>query len=261
MDPSLSRIRGEHGDRLRLHTAHRRIIPAYAGSTRRLERDARLRRDHPRMRGEHEHVRPQESRRDGIIPACAGSTALRGKEPQARPGSSPHARGALGAGAPSSTCGGDHPRMRGEHDAAPVIAQGLGGIIPACAGSTRADVTVSEKGEGSSPHARGARARCRCPRTSCGDHPRMRGEHENVWSADDAVVGIIPACAGSTRGCLSKESRYAGSSPTCAGSTGELTPRQVYTRGSSPHARGARGTSRTARTVFRDHPRMRGEHH
>ena len=197
----------------------------------------------------------------GIIPACAGSTALRGKEPQARPGSSPHARGALGAGAPSSTCGGDHPRMRGEHDAAPVIAQGLGGIIPACAGSTRADVTVSEKGEGSSPHARGARARCRCPRTSCGDHPRMRGEHENVWSADDAVVGIIPACAGSTRGCLSKESRYAGSSPTCAGSTGELTPRQVYTRGSSPHARGAPGcVTRDARRN-RDHPRMRGEHH
>ena len=92
------------------------------------------------------------------------------------PGSSPHARGALSKIKPAlttariipacagSTCAAsvllthvsDHPRMRGEHEA----------CFP-----------VHGVGEGSSPHARGARC---CQR------------------AEDRQTGIIPACAGST---------------------------------------------------------------
>ena len=160
MDPpplSLSRIRGEHGDRLRLHTAHRRIIPAYAGSTRRLERDARLRRDHPRMRGEHEHVRPQESRRDGIIPACAGSTMTKDDRREAQEGSSPHARGAPRCEERNRKRGRDHPRMRGEHLARVRLQVPVEGIIPACAGSTRPMPLSAYQLRGSSPYARGAR--------------------------------------------------------------------------------------------------------
>ena len=156
----------------------------------------------------------RESR--GIIPACAGSTTV------------PLARLSLNW---------DHPRMRGEHPQTKVMytfptgssphARGAQvqatkgppthGIIPACAGSTRAprpctrriwdhprmrgehDVAMETPGrlEGSSPHARGALARVHrdgvrggiipaCAgstasrRPSCGscwDHPRMRGEH------------------------------------------------------------------------------------
>ena len=91
----------------------------------------------------------------GIIPACAGSTCWRARcrcscrdHPRMRgehyldgstdrrlTGSSPHARGALGG---------------------PVDAVVVGGIIPACAGSTSCPSTTAS-----------------CTR----DHPRMRGEH------------------------------------------------------------------------------------
>ena len=128
------RIRGEHtiDDRRRIltngsspHTrgarskssARRgrgRIIPAYAGSTYKVEGGKKLRPDHPRIRGE--HMSPQ-----ALPPRVMGS--------------SPHTRGALFVGdtarklrriipayAGSTECqpmqimsAGDHPRIRGEH--------------------------------------------------------------------------------------------------------------------------------------------------
>ena len=132
----------------------------------------------------------------GIIPACAGSTELRPitryffrdhprmrgehlmslRSVWAMHGSSPHARGAPGSVTP---CKFDN------------------GIIPACAGSTLAVAYTSLR---------------------IGDHPRMRGEHGNIsrvvrsraGSSPHArgalhdlhyglvILGIIPACAGST---------------------------------------------------------------
>ena len=131
-----------------------------------------------------------------IIPACAGSTSTR-----------------------SSCCrqGKDHPRMRGVHPLyLPICIVELGSsphargppvvfaylysrvrIIPACAGSTPA----GEKDYGGRQ-----------------DHPRMRGVHRNenlephgrtgssphargppaVDKMKNPVLGIIPACAGST---------------------------------------------------------------
>ena len=134
--------------------------------------------------------------RQGIIPACAGSTdaaryttrrerdhpRMHGEHgppvtrAQEAGGSSPHARGA------------PHERPRPDR---------AGGIIPACAGSTRGKHLF---------------------RLDTGDHPRMRGEHgatrQNLWSNPGSsphargallaarraarAVGIIPACAGST---------------------------------------------------------------
>ena len=131
------------------------IIPACAGSTRRTAHQASCPGDHPRMRGEHPlqlfgsklclgsspHARG--ARADAwpqagggrIIPACAGSTAVRGL---------------------MRSCRRDHPRMRGEHKShKPCECKGIGssphargalgcfvlgqlalGITPACAGST-----------------------------------------------------------------------------------------------------------------------------
>ena len=151
------------------------IIPACAGST--LHRvDANLsHQDHPRMRGEHTtkdtmsncelgsspHARGalpprlHGHRRDGIIPACAGSTVIMQSRTQST---------------------GDHPRMRGEHftpgrsgrsisgssphargaPTSPSPSATAPGIIPACAGSTRCPRRVLRFGW---------------------DHPRMRGEH------------------------------------------------------------------------------------
>ena len=134
------RIRGEHPTRflaassLRGSSPHTRgarhvlgrarvrlrIIPAYAGSTRRPSWGMRAVADHPRIRGEHD-----------LRPCFIGQTA----------GSSPHTRGALGIEAreqsfpgiipayAGSTCPRhgrrparrDHPRIRGEHSSRSAI--------------------------------------------------------------------------------------------------------------------------------------------
>ena len=131
-------------------------------------------------------------------------------------GSSPHARGAL------------VPRQRGAR---------LGGIIPACAGSTgqlsgetvplrdhprmrgeheKHRVTMRSPA-GSSPHARGA------PRTPC-------------WSTSQGR--IIPACAGSTHGGAARAAP-AGDHPRMRGEHTGAFRKVPRTLGSSPHARGA----------------------
>ena len=214
----------------------RGIIPACAGSTLRTFRLTRATRDHPRMRGEH---------------------GLKAANDEAGGGSSPHARGALRRGRARELRWRDHPRMRGEH---------LNTIPSMCTSS------------GSSPHARGAPGflvRGRMPRgiiPACAgstvpislvirlsrDHPRMRGEHESALrchvlpagsspharGARELVrhlrqnVGIIPACAGSTRA-----TRRAPSSsrdhPRMRGEHSVSVTVRGHPSGSSPHARGA----------------------
>ena len=173
------------------------------------------------------------------------------------PGSSPHARGALNAGG---------------------VLLGALGIIPACAGSTV-------------QRTRPGRRR--------GDHPRMRGEHPRLrrgggarWGSSPHArgarhlemvkklqFGIIPACAGSTR-CRASAGCAGGDHPRMRGEHHTESANPYPCRGSSPHARGApvyvrkeakmkgiipacAGSTSLAphrATLWRDHPRMRGEH-
>ena len=247
-----------------------------------------------------------------------GEHAGRPRTPRWRRGSSPHARGArrsVSVGSFSAriipACAGstytgfrrlrtpeDHPRMRGEHCGLPTGAARLRGssphargalvrahraalggrIIPACAGST----------------AEGAR-----PQLLSQDHPRMRGEHAVGYRLESRSkgssphargalenirlivggVGIIPACAGSTRpprgSCSPTEDH-----PRMRGEHRRVLVHRDRPEGSSPHARGAHfafvamemdegiipacagSTIRPALVVERleDHPRMRGEH-
>ena len=172
-------------------------------------------------------------------------------------GSSPHARGA-----PSG-----------------VIAISLIlGIIPACAGSThrwnfavgavrdhprmrgehKATSRPSTVREGSSPHARGARL---------------------DFELKIHLVGIIPACAGSTA-CPAASFSAPGDHPRMRGEHMVLFLVTTTPSGSSPHTRGApsidppfinscriipacAGSTEhllAFRAARRDHPRMRGEH-
>ena len=152
------------------------------------------------------------------------------------------------------------------------------GIIPACAGSTHC-----------SP----------CQYTSGRDHPRMCGEHNHpsllvgfqpgssphVRGALEVVVvrrdqiGIIPACAGSTRKVGSGRCPNRDHPRMCGEHSAPNAVRMALL-GSSPHVRGAhriqgRGrnlagiipacagsTIGSPRTLKRygDHPRMCGEH-
>ena len=234
------------------------IIPACAGSTHEADLLGIGKRDHPRMCGEHSfrsikfqdmegsspHVRGARVPREvggighGIIPACAGSTGrarrarlLREDHPRMcgehsrlclmpsmRTGSSPHVRGA--------------PRSAGQRRL-------RGGIIPACAGSTR---------------------RFSKSRAAGRDHPRMCGEHTRPAGTRRRARGSSPHVRGARLG-RSKRSRSAGIIPACAGSTLQSTrttsgsrdhPRMcgehsisglstVMATGSSPHVRGAHG--------------------
>ena len=209
-------VRGAHGE-WRPEVQGRGIIPACAGSTGTGWWPCCLSGDHPRMCGEHHVHDVRIRNEVGIIPACAGSTSQPKNSDENDEGSSPHVRGALnqsvlvyGVVGIIPACAGstrhnqcqgralwDHPRMCGEHrfvDLSKDFSAGssphvrgapavllrhwpAGGIIPACAGSTRLFLLASKTFSGSSPHVRGAL----------------------TDGADGAeLVGIIPACAGST---------------------------------------------------------------
>ena len=182
------------------------------------------------------------SKKDGIIPACAGSTGNAGYTP---------------------SDDGDHPRMCGEHrtyaqclslttGSSPHVRGALDphilgveriGIIPACAGST---------------------VRNEAPLKSNRDHPRMCGEHSSSslfntsdggssphvrgaqYSSDSIHLntGIIPACAGSTTMMAISSAVDRDHPRMCGEHTGG--PSGVYgSLGSSPHVRGAPGNWRS----------------
>ncbi len=221
------------------------LIPACAGSMRRSRTRFRPCWAHPRMRGEHARPGAAGARRPGLIPACAGSMSSRttpdrskGAHPrmrgehterrsarQKRKGSSPHARGAS-------------EELR--------RVQGVGGLIPACAGSAsprwwwwvwrahprmRGERVVMFGGlprqAGSSPHARGA--------------PDQRDQHQ-------PDRGLIPACAGSADVANHFDTQF-GAHPRMRGERSGISAAVRSRGGSSPHARGARLAGRILRSV------------
>ena len=190
----------------------------------------------PHTRGAR-HAEHAFDRRDGIIPAYAGSTD---------------------APATRSRRSGDHPRIRGEHQEA------LVGILGAA---------------GSSPHTRGARRRAAGMRHPPLDHPRIRGEHASarVFGVDSsgssphtrgalprprrapAQARIIPAYAGST---LPGWTRRAGPSdhPRIRGEHAAGVDQIACREGIIPAYAGSTGHTVQRQADRRDHPRIRGEH-
>ena len=193
----------------------------------------------------------------GIIPACAGSTYEK--------------LTILGMNR-------DHPRMCGEHVALSQAGGLKSGIIPACAGSTSPLLPRRAQGR---DHPRMCGEHCTSrgvTRDSSGSSPHVRGALQRR-SKRHLTSGIIPACAGSTRGwpywcppCWDHP-RMCGEHAWCRGYG-------LRRWGSSPHVRGARcgngrrhgdagiipacagSTSSSSNDVVAswDHPRMCGEH-
>ena len=103
------RIRGEHFCTYQVTTHRLRIIPAYAGSTR----------------------RPPSCRiRLWIIPAYAGSTVLVDYVFSRLQGSSPHTRGAPAGCRQAGSAHRDHPRIRGEHEPSSALGSTVSGSSP-----------------------------------------------------------------------------------------------------------------------------------
>ena len=168
--------------------------------------------------------------------------------------------------------------MCGEHATPRTDTPDSTGIIPACAGSTSV---------------------CFLGKFLVGDHPRMCGEHISTVGCHDVKAGSSPHVRGA-RGLLLPRGIVLGIIPACAGSTSYLAaifhlprdhPRMCgehrniiacicVSLGSSPHVRGAQKHCRHRRGVpgiipacagstqkvlhkgseVRDHPRMCGEH-
>ena len=229
------------------------------------------------MRGEHQHHAPhrfavsgssphargardgilREIREGGLIPACAGSTAATTSVGWGAAGSSPHARGA--------------PR-----DVAALSKQR--GLIPACAGSTPRSGS-RRRSRWAHPRMRGEHSagdqNMRCSR---GSSPHARGAPVFTWFYN-TVIGLIPACAGSTRPVWGGASERPAH-PRMRGEHRCFCRGAGDGRGSSPHARGAlcspprcrravglipacagsTGTAAIACPPCPAHPRMRGEH-
>ena len=275
-----------------------RIIPAYAGSTSVLIFFPSCLSDHPRIRGEHDpeapfamidagssphtrgaqHNQTPYRRRNGIIPAYAGSTCATR--------SSTHNRK-------------DHPRIRGEHYAAHKVALEAGGSSPHTRGAPQL-IDLGVVRAGIIPAYAGSTPRDRAPHGHTPDHPRIRGEHARTVRGHADPPGIIPAYAGSTCPGRSRPPDMAGSSPHTRGAPAldvqdrltwrdhprirgehlELGGGVVISGGSSPHTRGARtafqesvielriipayaGSTRHGNSApggRADHPRIRGEH-
>ena len=125
-------------------------------------------------------------------------------------------------------------------------------------GEHPSSLRLSSDGTGSSPHVRGA----------------LRGDEHH-----DHVDGIIPACAGSTLALLLSSSAIWDHPRMCGEHTCSASADRAV-KGSSPHVRGAQHADWDdplklgiipacagstpflpfSSTVFRDHPRMCGEH-
>ncbi len=273
---SSPRARGTPGSCCRC-PACRRFIPAGAGNTAGRRSSPRPSAVHPRGRGEHagdgvvdvgQHGSsprargtPAEQRlgRFGhrFIPAGAGNTRARARPRRWRP-VHPRGRGEHRKRATASAfIVGSSPRARGtlgQH----ALHQGHGRFIPAGAGNTpgsagRIHVTAVHprgRGEhwlpvmlmtwtcGSSPRARGTRARILRPLVGQLVHPRGRGEHGELIGEATLHRGSSPRA----RGTLRLGRRYRGARrfiPAGAGNTDTV------------------GNHRRSLTV---HPRGRGEH-
>ena len=277
--------------------AGRRLIPARAGNTQNGLGAAKSISAHPRSRGEHPLIMVAAVAWFRLIPARAGNTwvrkALPGRgaaHPRSRGehrcrssasagyvGSSPLARGTLGAlvvvGAGlrliPARAGNTwslrrernslaaHPRSRGEHCDVPRVHDGFSGSSPLARG------TQSERGVGLIGWrlipARAGNTRLKSPRVHLSTaHPRSRGEHASMLRASWRDSGSSPLARG-TLTALERPAGVSGSSPLARGTRFVDLKVPRLCRLIPARAGNTRlGALRTA--LYAAHPRSRGEH-
>ncbi len=196
-----------------------RIIPAFAGSTRRCLSLTMPGWDHPRFRGEHAIAFAKNTMNVGSSPLSRGAPPARRCTARGRRiipafAGSTHAR----------RCRGrlvwDHPRFRGEHPVRTASWTPDAGSSPLSRGARRRRPARRREG-GIIPAFAGSTPCCGTRRRPGRDHPRFRGEHPlserrppAAWGSSPLSRGarsrraarrlplrIIPAFAGSTPGC------------------------------------------------------------
>ena len=268
--------RGARSNRL-LDRLEDRIIPAYAGSTRRGASPDPSETDHPRIRGEHGAL-------SCFLAAVPGSSPhTRGAHPWS-PGRSiwsriiPAYAGSTSASSSSWMRSADHPRIRGEHPVTLVTMGSSMGSSPHTRGAPGEDF-LSHLMYRIIPAYAGSTGGAGTGLSVFGDHPRIRGEHAPSQAAAIEATGIIPAYAGSTKKRLRMRGRRRDHPRIRGEHVGVVAPAEDPV-GSSPHTRGALrsgqhddgqkriipayagSTSKSAShgPARPDHPRIRGEH-
>ena len=236
----------------------RRIIPAYAGSTRTVSPTCPKPADHPRIRGEHSPTTKGMTPKGRIIPAYAGSThpdrrvrAVTRDHPRIRGehhlharswlpgnGSSPHTRGARRHAPPRRRRRWDHPRIRGEHRKYQQDKAWRSGSSPHTRGARELGLRVP-RASGIIPAYAGSTSSSTAPPRRRSDHPRIRGEHSLPAPSGLRPGGSSPH----TRGALCLSISFGSDPriiPAYAGSTSAYKIGTMKAAGSSPHTRGAR---------------------
>ena len=180
----------------------------------------------------------------GLIPACAGKTpgtCARGRRRAAHP----RVCGENSRTSPTSAAAlGSSPRVRGK-PLGLLFAGIASGLIPACAGKTRA-MRARARSPAAHPRVCGENVLSRPDhRAARGSSPRVRGKPLELGGLD-ADGRLIPACAGKTRTRPHSPGR-AGAHPRVCGENlpGDQPPRPAL--GSSPRVRGKRGLQRRPR--------------
>jgi hypothetical protein len=271
--------------------------PACAGSTTASAAPAVTAGTHPRLRGEHpsrawitgsgtdspplargaQHQGCPARRPGGLTPACAGST-LRPTASQCHRGTHPRLRGEHPTTTPSPATPSDSPPLaRGAPTVSPstVLARGL---TPACAGSTLTAAVLPDARE-THPRLRGEHARASSRGGTTRDSPPLARGARVVALAGDVVLGLTPACAGSTSPSATPPTA-SRTHPRLRGEHVAPASRDRLRTDSPPLARGAPALGDGWRSVYgltpacagstrtpsgrgrrgRTHPRLRGEH-
>ena len=277
---SSPRVRGKLAPRTR-HRHPTRLIPACAGKTQDEERLVGVDAAHPRVCGENPGGTPlgpwshgssprvrgkrprnsDEAVRPRLIPACAGKTWSWGGG-HGVGWAHPRVCGENLVLGPSGRPGAAHPRVCGENRDEPQLIQcdlgssprvrgkrAAGGthfartrLIPACAGKT---LTGCGRSPPTAAHPRVCGENLYLDYVTFlnpGSSPRVRGKHGRrrpVVAAD----GLIPACAGKTRGREPRAVRHPAHPRVC-GENPVLSRKSPVYKGSSPRVRGKQPRTR-----------------
>ena len=152
-----------------------RIIPAYAGSTRRSRGCPDRRPDHPRIRGEHPRRRKPPRSPSGSSPHTRGARGDVGRS-QLRLGIIPAYAGSTRSGVWRCWVWWDHPRIRGEHRLSGDIPRGYVGSSPHTRGAPGGEEVGIVVGRIIPAYA-GSTVDLLDQAIRLADHPRIRGEH------------------------------------------------------------------------------------
>ena len=191
--------------------------------------------DHPRLRGEQIYPTPAIPARGGSPPLARGTVNHNTQPPRCQRITPACAGNSIHLLIPFYTFR-DHPRLRGEQNAASFDTLGSPGSPPLARGT--------DSGRPCRPDPRGITPACAGNRRSShlhpwqfGDHPRLRGEQFRFVYLLPVQIGSPPLARGTDKAMPNVRTRFR-ITPACAGNRWQL-----------PHIEGG----------DEDHPRLRGE--